>query len=150
MPPVSALVPALWLGAPTSISPCPLAMNIAAVSFVGKHVGYARRVLLSGIACSLGRVAGYVVVCAVVVAGIFSIPAVSKTLQKYMLMIVGPFLILAGMFLLELTGTGFSGPSMSSSAHKIAGRGGVAGAASPGFLFALSFRPVSAALFSTG
>ncbi len=39
---------AAWLGILTSISPCPLATNIAAVSYVGRSVGNARAVLLAG------------------------------------------------------------------------------------------------------
>ena len=43
-----ALVSALWLGILTSISPCPLSTNIAAVSYVSRHVGSPRAVLLAG------------------------------------------------------------------------------------------------------
>ena len=36
---------ALWLGILTSISPCPLATNIAAVSYIGSRAGEKRRLL---------------------------------------------------------------------------------------------------------
>jgi hypothetical protein len=36
---ISAPATALWLGTLTSISPCPLATNVVAISFVGKRVG---------------------------------------------------------------------------------------------------------------
>lgn len=44
-----------------------------------------------------------------VVAGILSLPAVSQFLQKYMNKILGPMLIVVGMFLLELLTVQFSG-----------------------------------------
>ena len=36
---------AFWFGILTSISPCPLATNITAMSFVGRRVGSPRKVL---------------------------------------------------------------------------------------------------------
>ena len=39
---------ALYLGVLTSISPCPLATNIAAISYVGRRVGDSQAVLKAG------------------------------------------------------------------------------------------------------
>jgi len=36
---LAGMASALWLGVLTSISPCPLATNVVAISFVGKRVG---------------------------------------------------------------------------------------------------------------
>ncbi|MDD4940244.1 MAG: sulfite exporter TauE/SafE family protein, partial [Candidatus Omnitrophica bacterium] len=52
---------ALWLGILTSISPCPLATNVAAISFLAKKITHPFFVLLSGIAYTLGRMAAYAV-----------------------------------------------------------------------------------------
>jgi len=46
---------ALWLGILTAISPCPLASNIAAISFIGRQMGNKRGVVLSGILYTIGR-----------------------------------------------------------------------------------------------
>jgi cytochrome c-type biogenesis protein len=46
---LAAIASALWLGILTSISPCPLASNVAAVSFVGRDVASPRRVLVAGL-----------------------------------------------------------------------------------------------------
>jgi cytochrome c biogenesis protein CcdA len=138
---------ALWLGILTSISPCPLATNIAAISFIGKKVGAIPVVMLSGLMYSLGRMAAYLAVGAIVVTGLLSIPALSMFLQRYMIMILGPVLILTGMFLLELLTISLPGAGFGRYAEKVAGRGGVLGAGLLGILFALSFCPVSAALF---
>lgn len=44
-----ATVLSFWLGLMTSISPCPLAANIAAMSYVGREVGSRRRIVLAGL-----------------------------------------------------------------------------------------------------
>ncbi|MFH1923477.1 MAG: hypothetical protein ABIP48_26755 [Planctomycetota bacterium] len=49
---------AFWLGIQTAIAPCPMATNIAAISFIGRRVGHARDVLLAGLLYTLGRIGG--------------------------------------------------------------------------------------------
>jgi cytochrome c biogenesis protein CcdA len=50
---------ALWLGILTSISPCPLATNVVAISYVGKRVGSTRLMLASGLLYVAGRMLTY-------------------------------------------------------------------------------------------
>lgn len=138
---------AFWLGILTSISPCPLATNIAAVSFIGKQFTSAPRVALSGIFYVLGRMLAYLGLGAALIAGILSAPQLSVFLQKYMNRILGPVLILVGMVLLELLRFNLTGGAVGERMQERAGKGGVWGAGLLGFLFALSFCPVSAALF---
>ena len=64
---------ALWLGILTSISPCPLATNIAAVSYVGRRVGSGRAVLLSGGLYTVGRSFAYLVLGAAAVLSLIHI-----------------------------------------------------------------------------
>lgn len=138
---------ALWLGILTSISPCPLATNIAAVSFIGKQFTSAPRVALSGIFYVLGRMLAYLGLGMALIAGLLSAPQLSVFLQKYMNRILGPVLILVGMVLLDLLRFNLAGGSVGERMQERAGKGGVWGAGLLGFLFALSFCPVSAALF---
>ena len=56
-----AVASALWLGILTSISPCPLAMNITAISYVGRRVDNPRRVLGAGLFYTAGRALTYTV-----------------------------------------------------------------------------------------
>jgi len=140
-------VSSFWLGVLTSISPCPLATNIAAISFIGKNVGQTKRAVLSGILYSLGRMITYLVLAAVIVAGVFSIPMVSIFLQKYINKIIGPLLILVGMVLLELLQINLGGHGISERFQQRFQRGGLLSAGLLGMVFALSFCPVSAALF---
>ena len=141
------LLSALWLGILTSISPCPLASNIAAVSYILKRVDHTSYVLASGILYTLGRVIGYAGLGVLITSSLLSIPQTSYFLQNYMNKILGPILIITGFFLLEVFQLNFLGLSASD---KIAGRFknlGIVGSLPLGMLFALSFCPVSAALF---
>ncbi len=139
---------AFWLGLLTSISPCPMATNLAAVSYIGGRVGGGRRgALVSGTAYVVGRALAYAAVGAIVVLGLLSIPAVANFLGQYMNLILGPLLIVVGMVLLDLIRLGFSTSLGSEGLKKRAAGGGPFGAMFLGVLFALSFCPVSAALF---
>jgi len=139
---------AFWFGVLTSISPCPLATNIAAISFLGKQVERPRRVFLGGLLYTVGRTAAYVVLGVIVVGGLLAAPAVSEFLQKHMNQILGPVLIVAGMFLLELLSLRIPGLGKTGERVRIrAAAGGLWGALPLGALFALSFCPTSAALF---
>jgi len=142
-----SLATALWLGVLTSISPCPLATNIAAISYIGRRVEKPRHVLLSGLLYTLGRACTYVLLGIILVTSLLSAPYVSHVLQKYMNQILGPILILAGMFLLELIAPTFGGSEMSDKMRGRIEKMGLGGAGVLGILFALSFCPVSAALF---
>jgi cytochrome c biogenesis protein CcdA len=81
------------------------------------------------------------------VKGLSSMPVVSHWLQKYMNRLLGPILILVAMVLLDLLSIGSTGGSLAQWCHKRAAGFGLAGALLLGILFALSFCPVSAALF---
>jgi cytochrome c biogenesis protein CcdA len=90
---------ALYLGLLTSISPCPLATNIAAISYVARKVGNTRMVVHAGLLYTLGRCLLYLALAALLTMTALSIPAVSIFLQKYMHVVLGPVFLLLGMFL---------------------------------------------------
>lgn len=142
-----ALASAIWLGILTSISPCPLATNIAAITYIGKRVDRPRMVFLSGFMYVLGRMVTYLVLGVLIVASILSIPDLAWFLQKYMNKFLGPVLIVAGLFLLEIIRIGTRGRGLSERVQNRVARYGVWGAGLFGIIFALSFCPVSAALF---
>ncbi|UCE61624.1 MAG: sulfite exporter TauE/SafE family protein, partial [Phycisphaerales bacterium] len=97
-----AIVSAIWLGILTSISPCPLATNIAAISFIGRRVDSPRAAVTTGLLYALGRTLVYVLLGTLLVSSLLSAPTVSHLLQKYMNKLLGPILILVGMLLLGL------------------------------------------------
>ena len=143
---IAAAVWAAWFGILASISPCPLATNIAAVSYIGGD-GPPRRVAACGLAYAVGRMAAYLALAVLLVAGILSSSGLSGFLQRHMNRILGPLLILAGMVLLELLSWSGAGSGWSDGIRRRAEKGGPAGALLLGAAFALSFCPVSAALF---
>jgi cytochrome c biogenesis protein CcdA len=142
-----AVVWAFWLGILTSISPCPLATNIAAVSFISRRVSRTGIVLLTGLLYTLGRMLAYVVIGVALVGSLLSATEVSYFLQKYMNKLLGPVLILVGMILLELISFNLPGFGVSEKGQKRIESWGLWGAGLLGILFALSFCPISAALF---
>ena len=138
---------ALWLGILTSISPCPLATNIAAVSYVGRQVGSARRALAAGALYTAGRTLAYVLLGAAAVWSLMSMVAVSSFLQGFFPRLLGPLLIVLGLLLLGVVQLRLPGLGFSDKLRVWVDRSGVWGAGPLGFVFALSFCPVSAGLF---
>ena len=138
---------ALWLGILTSISPCPLATNVAAISFLAKKITHPFFVLLSGIAYTVGRMATYAILGFILINSILGIPQVAQFLQKYMGKALGPILIVTGLILLDIIKINFPGLSLSQKHHNKLVEAGVPGAFLLGAVFALAFCPVSAALF---
>ena len=138
---------ALWLGILTSVSPCPLATNITAISYVGRRVKSPQQVFLAGVLYTLGRSLTYVVLGVLLVSSILSMPYVSNVLQKYMNKLLGPILILVGMFLLEMLRINLPGSGIGEGMQRRVEAWGIWGSAALGAIFALSFCPVSAALF---
>jgi len=138
---------ACWLGILTSISPCPLATNIAAITYIGRQVNKPRHVLLAGLLYTLGRALTYVTLGMLLVISALSVPELATFLQRYMNKILGPVLIITALFLLNIIRINLSGAQISERLQKRLAASGVWGAAVLGLLFALSFCPVSAALF---
>ncbi len=142
-----AFLSALWLGILTSISPCPLATNIAAVSFLSRKINHPHKVLWSGFAYTLGRMTAYVIIGVILISSLAGIPATANFLQKYMNKILGPVLIIVGLLLLEIIRLSFLDFSISSERQNKLAEMGMFGSFALGSIFALSFCPISAALF---
>lgn len=138
---------ALWFGILTSISPCPLATNIAAVSFLSKKITHPVMVFISGLAYTLGRMVAYAVLGWVIINSLLSVPQVTQFLQKYMVKTLGPLLVITGLFLLEVITIRLPGISLSEKHRNKLVESGAPGAFLLGLIFALAFCPVSAALF---
>jgi len=76
-----------------------------------------------------------------------SIPSIANFLQHYINIILGPILILVGIILLEIIKINFSAGFASTGLHEKVKKFGLFGALLLGIIFALSFCPISAALF---
>jgi len=138
---------ALWLGVLTSISPCPLATNIAAVSFLSKKINHPKAVLLAGIMYTAGRTIAYALLGSIIITSLASVPLVANFLQKYMHKILGPILFIVGLFLLDVIRFNVPRFTLSKQRQESLAQSGLKGAFALGILFALAFCPISAALF---
>jgi cytochrome c-type biogenesis protein len=138
---------ALYLGLLTSISPCPLATNIAAISYVGRKVGDSRWVLAAGLLYTLGRCLLYLGLAVLLATTATSVPAVALFLQKYVHLVLAPIFLLLGMFLVGLITFSGGGAMMTEGMQKRIDAMGIWGALLLGVLFAVSFCPTSAAWF---
>ncbi len=141
------IMTAVWLGILTSISPCPLAGNIAAISYISRNIESARKVLITGLLYTVGRTLIYLALGVILVFSLLAIPDVSFFLQNYMNKLLGPVLIITGMFLLEMLVLTPRGGGLSDKMKKTIDSMGIWGALPLGAIFALAFCPISAALF---
>lgn len=142
-----AFVSALWLGILTSISPCPLTANIAAISYVGGRIEKPSKVLIGGMLYTLGRIIVYLGLGIAIVYGATSIPGLSFKLQSIMEPILGPLFIVVGLLLLGLFSFNIGGKGISDKMRTRIDKMGIWGAIPLGIILGLAFCPVSAALF---
>jgi cytochrome c-type biogenesis protein len=144
---ITGLAVAGWLGILTSISPCPLATNIAAVSYLGRHLHSRRMAVAGAVIYAFGRAGVYIAIGLAIAWGLSSAPELSTFLQANIGPFVGPVLILVALVLLEWIQLPLDfGLAGQATANRMA-RWGLAGEFLLGALFALTFCPVSAALF---
>lgn len=143
------VVTAFLLGLMTAISPCPLATNIAAIGFISKDIESRRRIFVKGLLYTFGRIVAYTalgIVLLAILKGGNSLFGIQKFIGKYGERIIGPLLLLFGLYMLfgrrlNLPSFGFKG-----NGEGLAKRGGW-GAFLLGLLFALAFCPSSAIFY---
>jgi cytochrome c-type biogenesis protein len=146
------VIAAFFIGLMTAISPCPLATNITAIAYISKRIDSSRHTLLTGFVYTLGRTAAYIAVASVIVFFGMNIQIIAFTLQHYGERLIGPFLVLCGIFLLDifhfdrLPGEDWFSGFTSGISARLADKGYL-GAFLLGVIFALSFCPFSAVLF---
>ncbi|MGD9639090.1 MAG: aromatic aminobenezylarsenical efflux permease ArsG family transporter [Alphaproteobacteria bacterium] len=140
----------LWLGILTAISPCPLAANIAAVSFIGKKITKPYLVFISGVFYTLGRALAYILIGFFIVKSIIGSQILALNLQLYMNSILGPLMIITGLVILDILRLPFPNLGAGNKLQKVVEKMGLLGCVLLGFVFALSFCPVSTALFFGG
>ena len=143
----AAALAALWTGVITSMSPCPLATNIAALTYISKHSGSHKLAVLGhGLLYALGRALAYVIIGFLLVKSLLSAPSFSFFMQKYGGQALSPMLVLAGMYMLDMFGRGFEGFNFFDFS-RFKAKAGALSSLLMGALFALAFCPISAALY---
>lgn len=142
------LLAAFFIGLMTAISPCPLATNITAIAYISKKIEGGKRTLITGFFYTLGRMFIYVSLASLIVYVGLNIQSVALFLQKYGEIILGPFLIIVGILLLNVIEFNlFWGNKKINEIQVRLSEKGYVGAFLLGALFALAFCPLSAVLF---
>ena len=146
------LLAAFLLGVLTSISPCPLATNIAAIAYISRDLTNPRHTPFNGLAYTLGRIVAYSVVGAAILVIGMNVIDLSLGLQRIHGAILGILLIGAGLIMLGITHLSFTFGSghITERVSQRAAQYGSFGAFIIGILFALAFCPYSAVLFFSG
>ncbi len=142
MPWISALV----LGLMTAISPCPLATNITAVGFISKDIDNRNRVFISGLLYTLGRAISYTAIALILYFGADQFKF-SGFFQQYGEKILGPLLIIIGLFMLDIIKIKIPGTGRLTSKIGDKKRWGYIDVILLGMLFALAFCPYSGVLY---
>lgn len=142
MPWVTALV----LGFMTAISPCPLATNITAVGFISKDLENRNRVFVNGLLYTLGRAISYTGIALVIYLGADQFKF-SGFFQLYGEKILGPLLVVIGLFMLDVIKMKFPGLSGLTSRMENKSNWGFFDAILLGMIFAMAFCPYSGVLY---
>jgi len=137
---------AFILGLMTAISPCPLATNITAVGFIGKDIENRNRVFYNGLIYTLGRAVAYTLLAFVLFLGADQF-AVSGIFQRYGEKIIGPLLIVIGLFMLGVLKISLPGGGKLAERFEKKGVTGYWDVLLLGMLFAMAFCPYSGVLY---
>lgn len=140
------LLAALFLGLLTAISPCPLATNITAIGFISKDIEKRSKVFINGLIYTLGRAISYSAIALIIFFGADQM-RFAGFFQQYGEKIIGPVLILIGIFMLGLIRINF--PGFNKLSEKIESKPvlGYWDVLLLGILFALAFCPYSGVLY---
>ncbi|MCU0371251.1 MAG: aromatic aminobenezylarsenical efflux permease ArsG family transporter, partial [Bacteroidales bacterium] len=120
--------------------------NISAIGFIGRNLEDRRKVFLSGLIYTLGRVISYTGLAVVIYFGASKMD-VASLFQGWGEKLLGPMLILIGLFMLDILKIKF--PGFSNLTEKIGekGKGSYWSSLLLGMLFALAFCPYSGVLY---
>jgi cytochrome c biogenesis protein CcdA len=139
-------ISAIVLGLLTAISPCPMATNITAIGYIGKNLANRNRVFYNGLIYTLGRTVSYSVLAFILYFGADQL-RISGAFQQYGEKIIGPLLIIIGVFMLGIIRINFPAFSKLSERFQNRSRFNYWDVFLLGVIFALAFCPYSGVLY---
>lgn len=141
-----AFITAFVLGLMTAISPCPLATNISAIGFISRDIENRQKVFINGFIYTLGRAFSYTLLSVVIFFGASKLN-ISILFQGWGEKLLGPALILIGLFMLDAIKLKF--PGFSGLTEKLGekSKGSYWSTFFLGVVFALAFCPYSGVLY---
>lgn len=137
---------AIILGLMTAISPCPLATNISAIGFISRDIEDRRRVFVGGLVYTLGRAISYTGLAVVLFFGANQM-SVTMLFQGWGEKLLGPVLIIIGLFMLDVIKLSFPGFSKLTDMLGERSRRSYWSMLLLGMVFALAFCPYSGVLY---
>jgi cytochrome c biogenesis protein CcdA len=141
------MLAALALGLLTAIAPCPLATNITATAFIAKTIESKKKVLLSGLLYTLGRMISYTALAVMIYFGASKFH-IAKLFQGNGEKYIGFVLIVLGLIMLDVIKFNFiKGGNLTDKLSDKFKTKGLLGSFLLGALFALAFCPYSGALY---
>jgi len=142
------LVAAFFIGLLMTFTPCPLATNITAIAFISRKIDDSRHTLFVGVLYALGRMAAYIGITSLIVYAGLNIQSISFFLQEYGEKLIGPFLVVMGILMLEIVDIPLPGGHGWLQRIELSlGEKGYLGGFLLGVIFALALCPFSAVLF---
>lgn len=141
-----SFVAAFVLGLMTAISPCPLATNISAIGFISRDIENSKRVFVSGLVYTLGRAISYTALAVLLFFGASQFD-ISMIFQGWGEKLLGPLLIIIGLFMLDIIKLKFPGLSGLSEKIGAKSKGSYWSSLLLGIVFALAFCPYSGVLY---
>lgn len=136
---------ALILGLMTSISPCPLATNISAIGFISRDLSNRNRVFIRGLVYTLGRAISYTALGVILFFGASKFDVI-RLFQGWGEKLLGPVLILIGLFMLDFIKLNIPGLNITERMGKRKSNG-IWSTLLLGIVFALAFCPYSGVLY---
>ena len=133
------------LGLMTAISPCPLATNITAVGYISRDISNRNKVFLNGLFYTLGRALTYMGLALILYFGADQFK-ISGIFQQYGERIIGPFLIITGIFMTGVIKITIPGIGLTANQTEN-GKKKYWDVLLLGILFALAFCPYSGVLY---
>ena len=140
------ILSAFILGLMTAISPCPLATNITAIGYLSKDISQQRRVFYNGLIYTLGRGLSYTILGVIFFLGASQFE-VSAFFQTWGEKILGPLLILVGLFMIGLIRLKMPVIERLAGKIEIKNPSGFWKVLLLGIVFALAFCPYSGVLY---
>lgn len=141
------LLTAFALGLLTAIAPCPLATNITATAYIAKTINSKKKVVLSGVLYTLGRMFSYTLIGAIIYFGASKFQ-VAKLFQSNGEKYIGFVLVILGLIMLDVIKLNFiKGVNITENLSERFKTKGLLGSFLLGALFAMAFCPYSGALF---
>ena len=141
-----SFITAIILGLMTAISPCPLATNISAIGFISRDLKDSKQVFISGLVYTLGRAISYTGLALIIFFGASKMN-VSMLFQGWGEKLLGPLMILIGLFMLDVIKIKL--PGLSGLTDKIGekSKSSYWSTLLLGMVFALAFCPYSGVLY---